>query len=218
MLELERRVHTCTRCRQGRLRNTLSYPPVYSFGNAEGKYLFVVGQNPSGREYINGYLSTSPDIEERRRSQLSYFDRRKYAFFNEPEKFFNGKAKETLDWKNSPWEKVGYLDLVKCPTRLRGRGQWSHIPSRMQQILIKNCEEYLKQQFDLYNPKVIIAYGADVGRWFSEWLNVPYEEFENVKAQLNDTEVNLVFVPQRQGPHSKPEASWVQNRIAKVLT
>jgi hypothetical protein len=217
MLELERKVHTCTKCKHQGLHNILPYPPVYSFGNPEGKNIIIVGLNPSGREYINGYLSNSPDFEERMRSQLSYFDRRKYSFFNEIEKFFEGKAKEVMGWKNSPWESVGYLDLVKCPTRLQGQGQWSKTPRRMQEILIRNCEEYLKQQLDLYKPKIILAYGADVGRWFSRLLNIPYEEFEDYKVKLNGREVNIVFIPQRQGPHSKPEVSWVQDRITRML-
>lgn len=218
LVDLERKVHNCMKCKQTYLHKILPYPPVYSFGNPEGKEIMVVGQNPSSREYVNGYLSNSPNIEERRKSQLTYFERRKYPYFNEIERFLGGKVREKIEWVNSPWEKVGYLDLVKCPTTsLTGSGQWSKIGKRQQEMLIRNCEGYLKEQLSLYKPKIILPYGADVSKWFAKYLDVEYEPFEDKKAQLNNREVNLLFVPQRQGPHTKPEILWVQSRMLKIL-
>jgi len=218
MLDLERKVHDCLKCKQTHLRKILPYPPVYSFGDPQGKEIVVVGQNPSSREYINGYLSNSPNIEERRRSQLTYFEHRKYSYFDDIEKFLGGIVREKIGWLNSPWEKVGYLDLVKCPTTpLEGSGQWSRISKRQQEMLIGNCEGYLKEQLDFYKPKIILPYGADVGNWFAKYLNVRHEQFENEKTQLNNREVHILFIPQRQGPHSKPEILWVRNKILKIL-
>lgn len=176
----------------------------------------VVGLNPSAREYINGYLSNSPSIEVRRNSQITYFQNRKYRYFNEIERFFGDEVKKKVNWVRSPWEKIGYLDLVKCPTRSE-RGQWSRIGRRQQEELVSNCEGYLKEQLNLYKPKIIIPYGADVGRWFANYLNLRYEEFEDEKAQLGNREVNVLFIPQRQGPHSKPEILWIKNKILKML-
>ena len=165
MFELELRVHNCVKCKKQRFSDILPYPPVYSFGNPAGKSIIVVGQNPSSREYVNGFLSKSPDIEKRRMSQLIYFDQRNHRFFNELERFFDGQVKEIVSWKKSPWEKVGYLDIVKCPTKAAdGRGQWSKIPPRIQETIVSNCEDYLKERPDMYMPLVVIAYGADVGR------------------------------------------------------
>lgn len=218
MLDLEKKIHNCTKCKQTDLRKILPYPPVYSFGNPYGKEIMVVGQNPSSREYISGYLSDSPNIEERRKSQLTYFERRKYPYFDELERFLGGKAREMIGWIDSPWEKVGYLDLVKCPTTpLTGSGQWSRITPRQQRMLIENCRGYLKEQLNFYKPKIILAYGADVGRWFASYLNVRYEQFEDEIAQINRVEVNLLFIPQRQGPHTKPEILWVHYKILKML-
>jgi len=218
MLDLERKVHNCMKCKQTHLRKILPYPPVYSFGDPKGKEIMVVGQNPSSREYINGYLSNSPNIEERRKSQLTYFEHRKYPYFDEIEKFLGGIVREKIGWVNLPWEKVGYLDLVKCPTTpLKVSGQWSRISKGQQEMLIRNCEGYLKEQLDFYKPKIILPYGADVGKWFAKYLNVRYEQFEDEKARLNNREVNLLFIPQRQGPHSKPEILWVRNKILKIL-
>lgn len=218
MLDLERKVHNCMKCKQTHLRKIIPYPPVYSFGDPKGKEIIVVGQNPSSREYVNGYLSNSPNIEERRKSQLTYFERRKYRYFNTLEIFFRDEVKEKIGWVYSPWEKVGYLDLVKCPTTpLKGSGQWSKISKRQQEGLIRNCEGYLKEQLNLYKPKVILPYGADVCRWFAKYLNLRYGSFEDRKAQVNNREVFLLFIPQRQGPYSEPEILWVQNKILKML-
>jgi len=152
-------------------------------------------------------------------SQLTYFERRNYLFFNELERFFSGDVKEEINWINSPWEKVGYLDIVKCPTRpINGQGQWSKIPQKFQQIIMDNCEEYLVNQIKLYQPKVIIAYGADVGRWFAKRFNISYEEFEERNIRLTGKNIAIIFVPQRQGPHSKPEVLWVQNKIINAIT
>ena len=218
MLGLELRVHNCVKCKKEGFSDFLPYPPVYSFGNPAEKKIIVVGQNPSSREYITGFLSKSPDIEERRMFQLSYFDRRNYAFFKKLEKFFDGQVKEIISWKKSPWEKVGYLDIVKCPTKAADvRGQWSKIPPRVQEAIVNNCQDYLKEQLQMYMPLVVIAYGADVGRWFSQYVQVTYKEFENKKAQLNGKNIHILFVPQRQNPHSQPEITWVQNKIVSML-
>lgn len=175
----------------------------------------VVGQNPSAREYINGYLSNSSSIEERRKSQITYFKRRNYRYFDEIERFFEGEVKKRVNWKHSPWEKVGYLDLVKCPTT-SPRGQWSKIRRRHQEEFIKNCEGYLKEQLNLYKPTIILPYGVDVCKWFAKYLNVKYEIFEDKKAQLSDREVYLLFIPQKQGPHSKPGILWIRKKVLKI--
>jgi len=86
--------------------------------------------------------------------------------------------------------------------------------------LIKNCEDYLKEQLQIYAPKIIIPYGNDVGKWFKGWLKLDEgfdEAFEDTTTQLNNREVHLLFVPQRQGPHSKPEILWIRNEILKLL-
>jgi len=217
MLDLERRVHNCQKCKQTFLHEILPYPPVYSFGDLRGKEILVVGMNPSTKEYADGYLSDSLDVNERRKSQLTYFQRRKYRYFNEIERFFGYDLKEKINWIYSPWEKVGYSDLVKCPTKSE-RGQWSKISRRQQNELIRNCEGYLKEQLKLYKPKIIISYGADVGKWFANYLNFTYEEFEEKKVSLNTREIFVLCIPQRQGVHSKPEVLWIKNKLLDILS
>jgi hypothetical protein len=223
MLALERKVHSCTKCKQKQcLKQVLRYPPVYSFGDPSGKDFIVVGQNPSDKEYENRNLSKSHSVAERRKSQLTYFERESiHPFFNEITSFFEAEVKKRMNWIDSPWEKVGYLDLVKCPTRLRKRnrnvGQWSKIGVERQQLLIKNCEVFLKRQLATYKPKIILAYGADVGKWFEKYLDLKCEKFEDTETRLNKRDVRLLFVPQRQGPHSKPELFWIRNKILSMI-
>ncbi len=50
-----------------------------------------------------------------------------------------------------------------------------------------------------------------------KYLGVYYEEFGDTRPQIRaGKRVDLVFVPQRQGPHSKQEVSWVK-KILKML-
>lgn len=220
MLDLERKAHACMRCKQTSpdLREIILYPPVYSFGDPKSKEIIVVGLNPSRKEYDNNFLLNSPDIVERRKFQLTYFERLEYKYFKKIEGFFEGKVKKKICWVNSPWEKVGYLDLVKCPTTPLKGGQWSKVPKKWRKELIKNCEGYLKEQLKLYKSKIILPYGVDVCKWFAKYLNLEYKKFEAKRAQLNNREVCLLFIPQRQGPYSKPEISRVKERILKMLT
>lgn len=218
MLDLEMKIHQCVKCKKQGFSDILPYPPVCSFGKPEGKAILVIGQNPSGKEYESGFLSQDVDIEKRRQSQLNYFERRNYLFFDELERFFEGAAKEKIGWTKSPWERIGYLDIVKCPTKaLNGQGQWSKIPRKTQEMIVRNCQGYLMEQLDVYKPKAIVAYGADVGRWFSCLLNVAYEDFEDRVGKLAESKVNVLFISQRQGRHSKPEVIWVREKIVKIL-
>lgn len=217
--ELERQVHTCEKCKGEVSSCDLPYPPVYSFGNPQGKEIIVVGLNPSCREYTDGFLlDGSHSIEERHQRQLEYFERRPYKFFDEIARFFQGEVKYKLRYDKTPWEKVGYLDLVKCPTRAKEKnGQWSNISKEDQETLISNCKGYLLSQLKLYKPKIVMTYGAGVGRRFSKEFKIRYEEFEDSTAIVDGEKINIIFVPQRQGPHSKPEIIWVQNKILKAL-
>lgn len=216
MLDLENSVHNCVKCKDS-LRDILCGPPIYSFGNLEGKEILVVGMIASEKEYSNNYLSNSPYVEERRKSQLTYFERLKYLprYFKEIARFFENEVNKKVGWKHMPWEKVGYVDLVKCPAR--SNVGWSKINKTLRREFIRNCEGYLKEQLNLYKPQIILPYGVDVGRWFANYLNLKYEQFEDKDAQLNNTRVHVLFIPQRQGPHSKPEIRWVRRKILNAF-
>jgi uracil-DNA glycosylase len=231
MLDLEREVHTCTKCKHNEsLESVRRHFPVYSFGDPLRKNIVVVGQNPSDKEYENGNLSSSHSIVERRKSQLTYFKRETiHPYFpNKIGKFFEGQVQKRLNWIDLPWEKVGYLDLVKCPTRVRkgntNVGQWSKVDHERQRKLIKNCEGHLRKQVRFYKPKIILAYGKDVGKWFGKNYLRKREDYEDLqyevrRARIDNRVVRLLFVPQRQGvtPHSKPELFWIRKKILKMI-
>jgi hypothetical protein len=231
MLPLEDAVHRCEDCKKDELlKGIVNYAPVYSFGDPSEKniVLMVIGVNPSDKEYEGNppHLSKDPDREKRRDSQLNYFYSSRgheYKYFRVLRAFFEGHVKNELGWDEMPWERVGYLDLVKCPTRtaIKGQkgktGQWSKLERAQKDRFIEHCKGYLKEQLKIYRPKNILAYGTDVCDWFRDYLDVKCEDFEDTPAQLNGEGVNILFVPQRQGSQSKPEVDWVRKKILKML-
>jgi len=180
LLITEKQVHTCTKCK-GDLGQYIQYFPVYSFGEPERKRVLVVGLNPSRNEYgpPDEFLSSSTNIHERRKSQLLYFEgNQEYNCFNKIVPFFEGPVREILVWDKKPWECIGVLDLVKCPTVKRD-GQWTNLSKKEKCLFITNCSGYLIKQLQRYQPEVIIAYGADVCRWFKKKLDLEkYIEYQ----------------------------------------
>ena len=215
MHSLESEVHSCRRCKK-KLSGNMPYPPVYSFGDPNGKTVILVGINPSRKEFEEGFLSTSKSIEDRRYSQLSYFDRSTTTYFAKVAPFFNGAVKGLLGWEKSPWEKIGVLDLVKCTT-IGKNGQWSKMGKYLQDHILGNCEEFLIKQLRIYRPRILIPYGVPVCEWFAEHLSTPYYEYESFKVKLDGLLTQGIFIPQRQGNHSKPEIQWVQRELAAIL-
>ena len=208
LTELEHRVHTCTLCKIGDLKEVIKHYPIYSFGNPHGKELLVVGLNPSTREYEDNYVSSSPDPEKRHDSQMNYFQQGYYGFFTKLEKFFQGEAKTALKWVNTPWEKVGFTDLVKCPTR-NEKGQWTQLKTRQKRRIIKNCQQYLDEQIDIIKPKAILAYGADSCRWFHAGYTQD-DAFTTLKKKP------VILVPQRQGKYPIKIIQMIQQQIAEI--
>jgi hypothetical protein len=83
--------------------------------------------------------------------------------------------------------------------------------------LIDNCESYLEKQLKQYAPRVIIAYGRDVGKWFEKKWRVQYKPFETAPMPLGNRQVQLLFVTQKQGPHSEPEVLHIEEKIVACL-
>lgn len=212
-------VHTCEKC-NAKYSEIMPYSPVYSFGDPAGKPVILIGLNPSQKEfeYRSGkqHLSTSNDINDRRLSQLTYFERQTHKYFKKVTPFFKGPVKDSLEWSETPWEKVGVLDLVKCATVING-GQWNKLDKQQKDFFIGNCAGYLIEQLRLYRPRVILPYGVDACIWFSEWLNIHYEEYTSFEAKLEGESIRGIFIPQRQGKHSIPEIKWVQRELSHLL-
>lgn len=214
--ELEETVHTCKICHQTDLNEVIFHYPVYSFGNPSGKEILVVGINPSTREFEDDYLSESNDPLERHKSQLTYFQRDYYNFFKKIEAFFNGQVQEKIGWFQSPWEKVGFVDLVKCPSR-RGKTQWGGLKSKQKGMLIQNCQNHLINQLEQLKPKIIIPYGADVCKWFSNRYNVPYKPFTSQTLITGGKEIKILFLYQKQGPYIKDLIEKVRDELLTLI-
>jgi len=205
----------------------MPYPPVYSFGDPAGKPVILIGLNPSRKEFEekNGkrFLSINENANERRASQLSYFEREPHTYFKKVVPFFKGPVKKKLGYTNTPWEKVGVLDLVKCATVTK-KGQWNKISDSQKDELVCNCKNYLIKQLKLYSPRVLIPYGVDVCKWFREHdpqntlrKKDPIDGYSTFNATIDGETFHGLYVPQRQGNHSKPEIKWVQIELARLL-
>jgi hypothetical protein len=211
--ELELKIHNCTLCKLNDLSRVVKYYPIISFGELIDKPLLVVGLNPSTREYEDGFVLNNRDPLKRHRSQMTYFDSGYYAFFKKLEKFFQGKAREALGWKKTPWEFVGFTDLAKCPTR-NNKGQWTQLKISQKRRIIKNCELYLLDQIKENMPRALLAYGTDVCRWFYPEYTRDNDAF-TTRNWLNNFPVLLV--PQSQTAYPKQIIKSVQEKIAGVF-
>ena len=215
---LMKQILNCRKCRDsGNLRRYVpdKYPPVFCFGEPADKEVFVIGINPSKAEYDSGYLKK--DVEKALESQITYFERREYKYFNEIARFFKDNEIEAkLEIADNLWKKVGYLDLVKCVT-VKEKEQWSALPPSKKKKIIENCRNLLEQQLTLYQPKLIIAYGKDVGDWFG--VKDFYEEAFNFISQPKKLRFvyQAIYIPQRQGNHSRPEVNEVKAKLREAL-
>jgi len=216
--KLMKQILSCRKCRDADDLHQYvpgTHPPVCCFGDPMDKEVFVVGINPSKAEYDSGYLKK--DAEKALESQITYFERREYKFFNDIARFFNdNEIKAKLKIVENVWEEVGYLDLVKCVT-LRKNKQWHALPRSAKNKIVKNCQSFLEQQLALYQPKLIIAYGRDVGDWFG--VKDFYEEAFNFISHPKSLrfEYQAIYVPQRQGKHSRPEVNEVSAKLRDAL-
>jgi uracil-DNA glycosylase len=192
-------------------------PPVCCFGDPLNKEVFVVGINPSKAEYDSAYLEKNR--ERALESQLTYFGRKPYMFFNELERFFDDReVKDRLGLSKSLWNKIGYLDLVKCVTESGKSKQWNGLNTSAKRRIVENCRVFLEKQSQIYKPKLVIAYGKDVGVWFGV-QDSDEEEFNLVKHPRNlGFDYQVIYVPQRQGKHSRPEINEIRMRIREALS
>lgn len=199
----------------------ISYPSVFSFGNLSGKKIIVAGLNPSTVEYKEKYLTDNLDINKRYLKQLNYFQNIYYKrYFKKIESFFEGEIRKLLEWKRNPWEKVGFLDLVKCPTKYK-KGQWSNFKynnKKLAKLVINNCKRYLFRQIEMYKPKILIPYGKDVCDWFAKTYNISYKKFDVKKININNNNIYMLFLYQtRAQAHSQEDIIKTQNKLRLIL-
>jgi len=188
-----------------------------------GKKIIVIGLNPSTQEYEKGFLPDDFSVEHRRFAQLKYFKRPYYKFFfGKIEDFFQGEIKIKLGYRRNVWEKVGYLDLVKCPTRIVKKNekaeQWSGLDYGQKNGIIDNCKGYLLKQLELYKPELIIPYGKNICEQIGEIFNVFPKKYGISEIKINSHNLNVLFLYQIQGHrHSDSEISKIQSLILSLL-
>jgi hypothetical protein len=205
-------VHNCRKCK-AEYNSVICFYPVYSFGNPFGKKIIVIGLNPSTQEYEKGFLRDDFSLENRRFDQIKYFKRPYYKFFfGKIEDFFRGEIKK----------KVGYLDLVKCPTRIlrkNGRAeQWSGLEGSQKYGIIDNCKDYLLKQLELYKPELIIPYGKNICEQIGEIFNVFPKKYGITEIKINSHNLNVLFLYQIRGlRHSDSEISKIQSLILSLI-
>jgi len=219
--QLEYEVHNCMKC-NAEYNSVMCFYPVYSFGNPFGKKIIVIGLNPSTQEYEKGFLRDDFSVENRRFAQLKYFKRPYYKFFfGKIEDFFKGEIKSKLGYRRNVWESVGYLDLVKCPTKIDKNGkaeQWSGLDNSQKKGIIDNCKDYLLKQLELYKPELIIPYGKNICEHIGEIFNVFPKKYGITKIKINSYNLNVLFLYQIQGHrHSDSEVSKIQSLILSLI-
>jgi len=218
MTDLERNVHNCRDC-YPEYQRVMRSRPVYSFGKLHEKPIWVVPINPSTAEHEQGFLSDSPDTEDRRNSQRNYFSRDYYGFFFDPVgRFFGGGVRgRVVQWSNAPWDKVGLTDLVKCATKRSGKpGQFSGLTLSQRQEIAEICGKHMKCQLSTYRPKLVVAYGAPVCDWFSRHFMEKRSWSEYDARQSKDHAFAVSFVTQRwlnRGESSAQRVSDIQRSI-----
>jgi len=132
-------------------------------------------------------------------------------------RFFEGGAKTGLGWESNPWEKVGFTDMVKCPTR-NSKGQWAKLKPSERRKITENCRKYLTHQLNEISPSIIMTYGADVCRWFYQGYTQD-DAYTSRKFMINSKSRSLILVPQVQGGNTpKRLIEIVQDMITENLT
>jgi hypothetical protein len=214
----------CRKCKEQ--KNLKKYfpkdcPPVCCFGDPFGKNgrlkkVIVVGINPSEAEYTDGHLKS--DSDKALESQTGYFEsEHTYRFFRELARFFDdAELRGKLGIEKKVWDKVCCLDLVKCVIRTEKGKQWNGLKPSEKIAIQKNCEHFLEEQLNNIRPRLIVAYGKDVGKWFGI-KDSESEEFNFIsKPRKLSFKYEAIYVPQRQGRHSCPEVNEVRAKIKEA--
>ena len=144
-------VYNCEKCKDlgfGRIPHK-GLVPEFMVGNFEAK-IWVVGLNPKlrkGHEGIRDH-NDSKDFD-------SYFKSIRNFDFDSP--YFK-RIKDHVFLEDWEWgDGVAHVDLVKCASR--------GIDKSFEKAK-DNCGDYLERQIKLLKPKLIIANGVPVSKWF----------------------------------------------------
>jgi uracil-DNA glycosylase len=149
--DLAKEVYNCEKCEDLGVKRIpdKGLVPEFMVGNIEAK-IWVVGLNPKLRKRQDGIMDPNDSKYFESYLKRSYTFDFNYGYFK--------RIKDHVfpeDWK---WgEDVAHVDLVKCPSR--------GIDKSFEKAK-DNCCDYLERQIKLLKPKLIIANGIAVSKWF----------------------------------------------------
>ena len=147
--KLAREVYDCEKCKGFDRIPDKGLVPEFMVGNFEAK-IWVVGLNPKLRKGQEGIMDPNDSKDFDR-----YFKRIRNFDFDSP--YFKLIKHHVFieDWE---WgDDVAHVDLVKCASR--------GIDKSFEKAK-DNCGDYLERQIKLLKPKLIIANGIAVSKWF----------------------------------------------------
>ena len=83
--------------------------------------------------------------------------------------------------------------------------------------LVDTCSPYLMSQLESCDPRLVMAYGADVCRWF--YPGYSQADAFSLKAcrLVTGKSVDVVLVPQTRGSHTADVIEKVKSVIAENL-
>jgi len=160
----------CDKCVSEGLKfcaTNITSPAQYIEGSSSAD-IWIVGLNPKSK------IGT---IEERSQQE---FENWRPSSENDPKSkdsyFFNFKKvspKLYSNWQSSQ-SRVSHTDLVKCFS--------STFPPENAdaEIIIENCQSYLLQQLQQYQPKIVICNGSPVCRIIKSWFPPITQDLGNV--------------------------------------
>ena len=151
---LAKEVYKCEKCKGldvfiNRTPDT-GLVPEFMVGNFEAK-IWVVGLNPKLRKGHEGIMDPNDS---------KYFDRyfKRICNFDGFGDGYFKRIKDHVFLENWEWGKgVAHVDLVKCAS--------IEIDKSFEKAK-DNCGDYLERQIKLLKPKLIIANGIAVSKWF----------------------------------------------------
>jgi uracil-DNA glycosylase len=149
---LAKEVYNCEKCEDLGVKRIpdKGLVPEFMVGNFEAK-IWIVGLNPKLRKRQDGIMDPKDSKKfDRYFKRIPNFDDFGYSYFK--------RIKDHVFLEDWEWGRdVAYVDLVKCASR--------EIDKSFEKAK-DNCGDYLERQIKLLKPKLIIANGIAVSKWF----------------------------------------------------
>jgi hypothetical protein len=153
----------CDKCVSEGLKfcaTNITSPAQYIEGSSSAD-IWIVGLNPK---------SPIGSVEQRTVSDFTQLDPDCHSYFRD---FKKVSSKFYTNWKSHS-SRIAHTDLVKCFS--------STFPPENAdaEIIIENCQSYLLQQLQQYQPKIVICNGSPVCRIIKSWFPPITQDIGNI--------------------------------------